>query len=469
MKFRQLSIWMALLLVVALPLTAFADGVGDVSTSTLILGVGVEDILTPGMTHSVRFSIANDAELVGMSLGFEMTYQASCWFKPEWSDNPESWLFVKREGRALDAFNGPGEFQVFTAIDSISPDTVWIYGSADPGSGLSAGTSEICYSLSFVLPCNTPEFWDGFCVDNITVPQYGNWFFDDGAQYAPTFNGIPNSAPDNPDAPAKCYPVEALGLPAVWEIVPDPSVEQNHCDNFTFTFLGNEGGNLIPADPVWYEASVGIMDQYTGDYLLPAPVDGVCETQQVSVSIWNAVCGGSEYTFEVVWTNNDPMITDCPTNSGKVKVGQTYDYPFWASDLDECDARVFNVMAVGPEPVGGYQIEMEGYFTFTPDAADNGQSFDFEVEVVDPCDGADFCQFTVEVDIPICGDVNNDGSANITDAVHIISYIFSGGPPPNPLFVGDVNCDGITNISDPIYLIGYIFSGFIEPCFNCPY
>ncbi len=126
-------------------------------------------------------------------------------------------------------------------------------------------------------------------------------------------------------------------------------------------------------------------------------------------------------------------------------------------------------MAVGSEPVGGYQIEMEGYFSFTPDAADNGQSFDFEVEVVDPCDGTDFCQFTVEVNTPICGDVNNDGSANITDAVYLTHYIFRGGPPPNPLFVGDVNCDGITNISDAVYIVSYIFGGGSYLCLYCPY
>ena len=64
----------------------------------------------------------------------------------------------------------------------------------------------------------------------------------------------------------------------------------------------------------------------------------------------------------------------------------------------------------------------------------------------------------------VCGDCNADGTANITDAVYLITYIFGGGPPPNPLAAGDVNCDGSANITDAVYLIQYIFGGGPPPC-----
>ncbi len=66
-----------------------------------------------------------------------------------------------------------------------------------------------------------------------------------------------------------------------------------------------------------------------------------------------------------------------------------------------------------------------------------------------------------------CGDANGSGTVNISDAVYLIAYIFSGGPAPSPLLAGDANCSGSVNISDAVYLIAYIFSGGPAPCAGC--
>ena len=63
-----------------------------------------------------------------------------------------------------------------------------------------------------------------------------------------------------------------------------------------------------------------------------------------------------------------------------------------------------------------------------------------------------------------CGDANGDGSVNVSDAVFIINYVFSGGNPPVPYEIGDVNCDTKVNVSDAVYLINYVFSGGHAPC-----
>ena len=62
----------------------------------------------------------------------------------------------------------------------------------------------------------------------------------------------------------------------------------------------------------------------------------------------------------------------------------------------------------------------------------------------------------------LCGDANADETVNVTDAVYLISYIFAGGLPPDPLAAGDVNCDETVNISDVVYLMDWIF-GFPFP------
>jgi hypothetical protein len=67
----------------------------------------------------------------------------------------------------------------------------------------------------------------------------------------------------------------------------------------------------------------------------------------------------------------------------------------------------------------------------------------------------------------VCGDANGDHSVDISDAVSLIAYIFSGGPAPNPLQAGDGNCDTVVDISDAVYVIAYIFSGGPAPCATC--
>ncbi len=68
----------------------------------------------------------------------------------------------------------------------------------------------------------------------------------------------------------------------------------------------------------------------------------------------------------------------------------------------------------------------------------------------------------------LCGDANDTGTLNISDAVFIINYIFGGGAAPSPEISGDSNCTGSVNISDAVYLINFIFGGGTAPCFSCP-
>lgn len=64
----------------------------------------------------------------------------------------------------------------------------------------------------------------------------------------------------------------------------------------------------------------------------------------------------------------------------------------------------------------------------------------------------------------LCGDCNADSETNISDAVWIINYIFTGGDAPQPLEAGDVNCDSICNISDAVWIINYVFIDGKIPC-----
>jgi hypothetical protein len=67
----------------------------------------------------------------------------------------------------------------------------------------------------------------------------------------------------------------------------------------------------------------------------------------------------------------------------------------------------------------------------------------------------------------MCGDADGNDIVNISDAVYLITYIFGGGPAPDPLLSGDCDCNQIVNISDAVYLITYIFGGGPAPCAAC--
>ncbi len=69
---------------------------------------------------------------------------------------------------------------------------------------------------------------------------------------------------------------------------------------------------------------------------------------------------------------------------------------------------------------------------------------------------------------PTCGDADGNSLLTISDAVYLTTYIFGGGPAPNPVESGDADCNGIVTISDPVYLITFIFGGGPAPCAACP-
>jgi aminopeptidase N len=75
---------------------------------------------------------------------------------------------------------------------------------------------------------------------------------------------------------------------------------------------------------------------------------------------------------------------------------------------------------------------------------------------------------TIDKNLSMCGDANSSAAVDISDAVTLVAYIFTGGPAPDPLSNGDPSCDGSVDISDAVYLIAYIFTGGPAPCANCP-
>jgi hypothetical protein len=56
------------------------------------------------------------------------------------------------------------------------------------------------------------------------------------------------------------------------------------------------------------------------------------------------------------------------------------------------------------------------------------------------------------------GDANDDGKADLSDAVFALSWLFGGGPAPGCQDAADTNDNGGLDISDAIFLLSYLFN-----------
>ena len=61
------------------------------------------------------------------------------------------------------------------------------------------------------------------------------------------------------------------------------------------------------------------------------------------------------------------------------------------------------------------------------------------------------------------GDINDDGSRNIADAVAGLVYLFGAGSAPGCLDTLDCNDDGSNDISDVVSLLDYLFQAGNQP------
>jgi hypothetical protein len=107
----------------------------------------------------------------------------------------------------------------------------------------------------------------------------------------------------------------------------------------------------------------------------------------------------------------------------------------------------------------GLTLSSGGLLSGTPLYA--GQ-IDFTANVQDQASGSTSKAYSFKVYLN--GDADGSGTVDISDAVHIIAYIFSGGPAPVPTGKGDTDCSNSIDISDAVFLISYIFSGGPAPC-----
>ncbi len=115
------------------------------------------------------------------------------------------------------------------------------------------------------------------------------------------------------------------------------------------------------------------------------------------------------------------------------------------------------------DPSGGWTLDWAGsditedslYF-LSATAVDNSGRMEMTSSLVDYT-----CQMTY-----VKGDFNDDGLANIGDALYLLDFIYENGPPPvGGEIRGDVNCDSRVDLNDAVAIIRFVFGQGTEPCY----
>src|SRR5262245_47011567 len=57
------------------------------------------------------------------------------------------------------------------------------------------------------------------------------------------------------------------------------------------------------------------------------------------------------------------------------------------------------------------------------------------------------------------GDVQGDGDRDVSDAIHILGFLFVGTPAPGCLEAADTTDDGVLDLTDAVFLLEYLFLG----------
>ena len=61
------------------------------------------------------------------------------------------------------------------------------------------------------------------------------------------------------------------------------------------------------------------------------------------------------------------------------------------------------------------------------------------------------------------GDANSDGTVDLSDAVFVLTWLFSGSHTPQCLDSADTNFDEKHDLTDAVYVLGFLFQGGPEP------
>jgi len=176
--------------------------------------------------------------------------------------------------------------------------------------------------------------------------------------------------------------------------------------------------------------------------------------------------------FVISSLNRKPHIT--VPGPQKVYGGLQLVFPVVATDPDSVDTITLTKSGVGDFPCYPRVSPVVCYFQWNTQPADTLNSpYPVIFAADDGRDSTDTQVVEITVlpyNIPpskMSGDVNGDSVVDVGDVRFLISYLYMGGPPPNPPAAGDINGDCFIGLSDIIWLINYLYREGPPPQIRC--
>jgi hypothetical protein len=235
------------------------------------------------------------------------------------------------------------------------------------------------------------------CVDSAFFPPAGAWKFSgttcdpDGGPRPYFVDGNGNDA----NHPICVDVIAAPCVPPTINVTPvGDELSGSHCSGLDFTFGADPGG--VPPDPgtpLTWAVTSGPGGFAGADYSVAPQPTG---SYPVEIEVTN-VCGGVDtYTFNLVFTNQNPSIVECPAAPLQVGQGNPTSFNFDATDPNACDGLGWSVVA-NDAVVNAPTIDGTGLFQWQTDDFEGGADYSFTVTVDDGEGGTDACTFIVHV------------------------------------------------------------------------
>jgi hypothetical protein len=177
---------------------------------------------------------------------------------------------------------------------------------------------------------------------------------------------------------------------------------------------------------------------------------------------WGALWGNPNLGMAPVVTNYPPETPTQP--SGIVEGLPEVEYQFSGSTTDPDGDDLFYMFDWGDETNSGWLGPYaSGETCNSSHTWSSSGVYDVMVKAKDINDSESDWSSSLYVAIYACGDCNDDGILDLSDAVYILNYLYKSGSAPDPLESGDTNGDDLLDLTDAIYILNYLYKGGSSP------
>ncbi len=435
-----------------------------------VIGIDViliQDTISIHYPTSFDFSIGNDVQLGGLSLGFKVFSPDGVtwtWISECMAGMDPGFVCIVPGSRADGQFSYGGfPLDPASEVDGISPD-YFIFGGPAVAGGIAPGQLEHMFSAHFQAGGVEPYDVGILCIDSSFIPPSGAFvFLDMGLNSFVPITLWPSGG--------KCWPV-GDPHPCIpnWDAGNPTTMVISHCETgavqLSATSMEMEDiyfriGNVVGGGGAASISPSGLVT-YT-----PVPSD---VGQSIEIVI-ETTCGHTPFGLGFPTWNLMVEVTNNPldVDGGMAYVSGATNNLITKNDIivggkDVCDELVYTITS-GP----GEFDQATGIYTWMPGPTEIG-IFAVTFEVTDGIETLSDGFNIVVADEACCpGDANYTGDVNVGDAVFLINYIFKGGPAPNVMNWADTNADCTVNVGDVVYLINFIFNSSESPQLGCYY